>query len=237
MIIKLNNIYKNFEIGSGRNISTVNVIEDINLEIEKNQFVSIMGPSGSGKSTLLYMMGGIENPSSGEILIDKKNIVGMKDEELSILRREEMGFIFQFYNLVPNLTVEENMMVPILVSGEKVKQYKEKAHELLEMVGLIDRKNHKPGELSGGQQQRVAIARALMKNPKIILADEPIGNLDSISGKRIMEIFREICDKRGVTIVQATHSYESSKYGDRVIYLKDGKIVKDIKAEELIYAC
>lgn len=236
MIIKLNNIYKSFEIeGRGKNCS-VNVIENVNLEIEKNQFVSIMGPSGSGKSTLLYMMGGIENPSSGEILIDKENIVGMKDEELSILRREKIGFVFQFYNLIPNLTVEENMMVPILISGKKMKKYEEKAQELLELVGLIDRRNYKPGELSGGQQQRVAVARALMNNPSIILADEPIGNLDSASGKKIMEFFREICDKRGMTIVQATHSYESSKYGDRVIYLRDGKIVKDVKAEELSYA-
>lgn len=236
MIIKLNNIYKSFEIeGRGKNCS-VNVIENVNLEIEKNQFVSIMGPSGSGKSTLLYMMGGIENPSSGEILIDKENIVGMKDEELSILRREKIGFVFQFYNLIPNLTVEENMMVPILISGKKMKKYEEKAQELLELVGLIDRRNYKPGELSGGQQQRVAVARALMNNPSIILADEPIGNLDSASGKKIMEFFREICDKREMTIVQATHSYESSKYGDRVIYLRDGKIVKDVKAEELSYA-
>ncbi|KGK91931.1 macrolide ABC transporter ATP-binding protein [Desulfosporosinus sp. HMP52] len=202
----------------------VEVLKDVNVIIHKGEFVSIMGPSGSGKSTLLYLIGGLDKPTSGCIRVNGKEISKMKDKEESSMRRKEIGFVFQFYNLIPNLTVEENIVLPILLDSKKIKGYKQELNEILTIVGLSDRRNHTPKELSGGQQQRVAIARALINEPEIILADEPIGNLDSKTGTEVMELLKTINRERGRTIIQVTHSREAADYGQRIINLRDGKV-------------
>lgn len=221
-VIVVKNLCKNYKINDEEEIK---IIKNINFEVNKGDFVSIMGPSGSGKSTLLYLIGGLESITSGEILIHDKNITVMKDRQESCMRRKELGFVFQFYNLIPNLSVEENILLPIYLDGKKEKDYKDKVDELIEIVGLKERSKHTPRELSGGQQQRVAIARALINSPDIILADEPIGNLDSKSGQEIMELFSKINQEAGKTIVQVTHSEPASRYGNRVICIVDGQIV------------
>lgn len=220
-VIEVKNVSKAFLMGS----QEVEVLRNIDLTVGQGEFVSIMGPSGSGKSTLLYLIGGIDEPTSGSIFIDGIDLSGMNDTEISKIRRNKIGFVFQFYNLVPTLTVEENILVPIMLDGKKVNNYKERADHLIELVGLKDRKKHRPGELSGGQQQRVAIARAMINNPPIILADEPIGNLDSASGNDIMNLLKCLCNEEKKTIVQVTHSIEAAKFGSRVINIKDGKVL------------
>lgn len=205
----------------------VEVLKDINLEIKEGEFVSIMGPSGSGKSTLLYLIGGLDKPSSGTIRIKGREIAGLKDDEESRLRRQEIGFIFQFYNLIPNLNVEENIMLPILLDGKKMKDYRKELDSILDIVGLSDRRRHTPRELSGGQQQRVAIARALINQPDIILADEPTGNLDSKTGAEVLDLLAKINKENGKTIIQVTHSREAADYGQRIIHVKDGKVSEE----------
>lgn len=219
-IIELNALkktYKNEDV-------SVDVIKNIDLDIYKGEFVSIMGPSGSGKSTLLYLMGGLEKPTSGEVRIDKKALHEMNDSQESEMRRKSIGFVFQFYNLVPHLTVEDNILLPVLLNSGKKKDYKERLQHLLEVVGLKEKRKSYPARLSGGQQQRVAIARALINNPDIILADEPIGNLDSKTGTEIMELFRKINREEGKTVIQVTHSKESALYGSRIINVRDGEL-------------
>ncbi|MHB8130751.1 MAG: ABC transporter ATP-binding protein [Mobilitalea sp.] len=213
----LNKTYKNEDV-------SVDVIKNFNLDIFKGEFVSIMGPSGSGKSTLLYLMGGLEKPTSGGVKVDKKALHKMKDAEESEMRRKSIGFVFQFYNLVAHLTVEDNILLPVLLNGGKKKDYKERLLHLLEIVGLLDKRKSFPSRLSGGQQQRVAIARALINNPDIILADEPIGNLDSKTGNEIMELFKRINTEEGKTVIQVTHSKESAGYGNRIINVRDGEL-------------
>ena len=219
-MIKVNHVSKTFLIGK----MDVPVLEDINLTIEKGDFVSIMGPSGSGKSTLLYLMGGLDRVTKGEILIDGKEINQLSDDEQSKMRRKNIGFVFQFYNLIPNLTVEENIMMPALLDGATKKELKPKLDEILYLVGLTERRKHTPRELSGGQQQRTAIARALITEPDIIFADEPIGNLDTKSGLEIMSLFQKINREKNKTIVMVTHSEKSTEYGNRVIRLCNGHI-------------
>ena len=206
----------------------VEVLKNINIRIDEGEFVSIMGPSGSGKSTLLYLIGGLDKPSSGRIRIKGRELDGMNDDEESRLRRQEMGFIFQFYNLIPNLNVEENIMLPVLLDGKKLRDHRKALDEILETVGLADRRRHTPRELSGGQQQRVAIARALINQPDIILADEPIGNLDTKTGTEIMELLAKINRENGKTIIQVTHSKEAAEYGRRIIHVRDGKVSEAI---------
>jgi putative ABC transport system ATP-binding protein len=221
-VIETKQLTKVFKLGK----MEVEVLKDINLTIKEGEFVSIMGPSGSGKSTLLYLLGGLDGPTSGSVKIAGKELSVMKDKEQSIMRRRNVGFVFQFYNLIPNLDVEENIMLPLLLDGKKMKDYKDRLDEILNVVGLSDRKKHTPRELSGGQQQRVAIARALIGDPDVILADEPIGNLDSKTGTEVMELLRKINREKGKTIVQVTHSEEAAKYGQRVIYVRDGRVVE-----------
>ena len=219
--IKVNKIVKEF--GSKGNITRV--LDNVSIEIKNGEFVSLMGQSGSGKSTLLYLIGGLDNPTSGEILINEKDISKLNEKELSKLRRKDIGFVFQFYNLVQNLTVEENIMLPVIMDGKKEKDYQERLNKILKIIGLENKRNSLPSELSGGQQQRVSIARAIILSPSIILADEPIGNLDSKSGEEVMKLFKQINEEEGITILQVTHSEESAKYGNRIIRLKDGKIL------------
>ena len=211
---------KSYQLGE----SSVEILKDINLQIKRGSFYSIMGPSGSGKSTLLYLLGGLDKPTKGSIKINGQELSCMKDEEESKMRRNDIGFVFQFYNLIPNLDVEENIMLPILLDGKKLKDYQKDLDDILEIVGLIERRKHTPRELSGGQQQRVAIARALINKPDIIFADEPIGNLDSKTGIEIMKLLQEINVKQGKTIVQVTHSRESADYGTDIILVRDGCI-------------
>lgn len=220
-IIEVKDVCKVF--GSKENSNTV--LDNVSLDIEKGEFVSLMGESGSGKSTLLYLIGGLDKPTSGNICIDGKDINTIKEKELAILRRKDIGFVFQFYNLVQNLTVEENIMLPVIMDGRKEKDYKERLEEILDVVGLKEKRKALPNQLSGGQQQRVSIARAIILSPEVILADEPIGNLDSKSGEDVMNLFKTINKEEGITILQVTHSEESAKYGNRIIRLKDGKIV------------
>ncbi len=215
------NLCKNYSYG----VNEVKILKNINLSIEKGKFASIMGPSGSGKSTLLYLLGGLDNISSGDIKILGNSIVNMKDDKMSILRRRTLGFVFQFYNLLPDISIYENVLMPIILDKKKTKDYKEKAEELLEIVGLKDKMNYTPRELSGGQQQRVAIARSLINDPEIILADEPIGNLDSKTGMEILELLKKINEEKKKTIVMVTHSIESTEYSNMKINLKDGEVI------------
>lgn len=221
VVVDVKDVCKNFMLGK----EEVKVLKELNFDIKQGEFVSLMGPSGSGKSTLLYLIGGLDNPSTGQVMVNGKELKLMKDKEESIMRRREIGFVFQFYNLIPNLNVEENILLPVLLDGKSPKKYKEKLDEILDLVGLSDRRKHTPRELSGGQQQRVAIARALIGEPELILADEPIGNLDSVTGTEIMELFQKINREKGKTIVQVTHSENAAQYGTRIIRLKDGRLV------------
>ncbi|MHC1685233.1 MAG: ABC transporter ATP-binding protein [Clostridiaceae bacterium] len=221
--IEVNNLYKSFKLGK----ENIDVLKDLSFSVNKGEFLSIMGPSGCGKSTLLYLLGGLDNPSKGNIIINGRDYASMKEKEKSILRRRELGFVFQFYNLVPNLNVEDNILLPILLDGKKPKNYEKELKEILDIIGMESRRKHTPRELSGGQQQRVAIARALLFSPEIILADEPIGNLDSKSGIEIMKLFKTINKDLGKTIIQVTHSNEASTYGTRVLRLRDGEVELD----------
>ena len=220
-IIKVNNLIKTF----GKGDNKVTVLDNISFSINSGEFVSLMGASGSGKSTLLYLIGGLDTPTSGNVYINDLDINTLKEKKLAKLRREDIGFVFQFYNLVQNLTVEENIMLPVVMDGKKEKDYKDRLDKILKLIGLDGKRKNLPSELSGGQQQRVSIARAIILSPKIILADEPIGNLDSKSGIEVMNLFKKINEEENITILQVTHSLESANYGNRIINLKDGKII------------
>lgn len=214
-------IVKDFRLGT----TTTKVLKDISLQVMQGEFVSIMGPSGSGKSTLLYILGGLDAPTSGHVLLDGMDISRFGDEKMSRVRRQKIGFVFQFYNLIPNLSVEENIMLPLLLDGKKIGGYKKQLGQILEVVGLSDRRKHTPRELSGGQQQRVAIARALIGKPEILFADEPTGNLDSKTGAEIMTLLREINQSIHQTIIMVTHSPEAARSSSRIITVQDGAIL------------
>ena len=202
----------------------ISALSDISFEVEKGEFVSLMGASGSGKSTLLYLIGGLDRDFEGTIEIDGQDIGKMKERELSKLRLSKIGFIFQFYNLVQNLNVEDNILLPLMVKGKKRAELEKDLQEILEITGLTEKRKALPAELSGGQQQRVAIARAVLGNPEILLADEATGNLDSVSGTEIMKLFRRINEEKGITILLVTHSPECAGYGTRVVEIKNGRI-------------
>mgnify|MGYP001601924795 FL=1 len=218
--IEVENLYKSFDLGKEK----VDVLKKLSFNVRKGEFLSIMGPSGCGKSTLLYLLGGLDKPSKGNIVINGKKLTSMSEREKSLMRRREIGFVFQFYNLVPNLSVEDNIMLPLLIDGKKAKDLKNDLNKMLDITGMTSRKKHTPGELSGGQQQRVAIARALLFNPQIILADEPIGNLDSKTGTEIMNLFRDINREFNKTIIQVTHSEDAAIYGTDIMRIRDGEI-------------
>ncbi len=222
-IIEVKNICKSFGCKENR----TQVLDNISLTVEKGEFLSLMGASGSGKSTLLYLIGGLDTPDSGEILLNGRDIAKLRDKELSKLRREGMGFVFQFFNLVQNLTVEDNILLPLVMDGKDPKKYRERLDSILKTAGLSDKRRSYPSQLSGGQQQRCAIARAVIYEPQILLADEPTGNLDSKSGTGIMELFRRINKENGITILMVTHSLECAAYSDNVITLCDGCIIND----------
>ncbi|SHJ42851.1 putative ABC transport system ATP-binding protein [Clostridium cavendishii DSM 21758] len=220
-VLRAENLIKSY----GKNEAKVNAVNGINLTINKGEFVAIVGPSGSGKSTLLHLLGGVDNPTKGKVYIDGIDIYGLKENELSVLRRRKIGFIFQYYNLIPVLNAKENILIPVLLDHKK--EDAEYIEELMEVLGLQDRKNHLPSQLSGGQQQRVAIGRALANKPSIILADEPTGNLDSKNSKEILELLKLSVKKFNQTLVIITHDLNLAKQADRIIKISDGKIFSD----------
>ena len=202
-------------------------LDGVSLDIDRGEFAVIMGPSGSGKSTLLHLVGGLDRPTSGELLIDQRLVGQMADDELTVFRRTRIGFVFQFFNLLPTLTALENITLPFVLDGRSKQEAEQRAQTLLSRVGLENRKNHLPEEMSGGEIQRIAVARALAFDPPILLADEPTGNLDSKTGESILSLLRQINREAGCTIVMVTHSREAAGYGDRTIFFRDGKVEKE----------
>ncbi len=202
-------------------------LSDVNLSVEKGEFLAIMGASGSGKSTLLYLLGGLDRPTSGKVWLQDSELTKLDDDALSRLRRELLGFVFQFFNLVPVLTARENVAMPLILDGVSRAEALKRADEALARVGLGDRGSHRPSELSGGQQQRAALARALIAEPAVILADEPTGNLDSRSSDEVVQMLRQTVDKWGQTMILVTHDPRVAAHADRIVFLKDGKIVDD----------
>lgn len=218
-VIEVNNVSKTF--GKGENLNRV--LNGTSMSVDKGEFVSLMGASGSGKSTLLYLIGGLDRDFEGNISLCGEDIGSLKDKQLSDLRLKNVGFVFQFYNLVMNLNVEDNILLPQTMNGKKRSELKSALDEILEITGLTAKRKAMPATLSGGQQQRVAIARAVLGNPSVILADEPTGNLDSASTTEIMELFRKLNQEKGMTILQVTHSEQCAEYGTRIVRLDNGK--------------
>jgi putative ABC transport system ATP-binding protein len=229
IVLEAKEIAKQYQMGE----VTVQALSGISFAVKKGEFIAVMGPSGSGKSTLLHLLGGLDEPSAGAIILAGEPISDLTDKEVTVVRRRKVGFIFQFYNLVPTLTAEENVALPLLIDGQKVSSYKTKVSHLLEMVGLADRRKHRPDQLSGGQQQRVAIARAFANDPEIVLADEPTGNLDSKSGTVILELLSRSATEMHQTIVMVTHDPRAASFADSVVFLKDGQIVKRLVIDQL----
>ncbi len=221
-MIRLEHVFKIYEMGENK----VFALDDVSLRIAPHEFVSIIGPSGSGKSTLMNMLGCLDTPTQGKYLLDGMDVSQKTDDELAEIRNSKIGFVFQGFNLLPKLTAIENVELPLIYSNVSAKERHERALESLRKVGLAERANHKPTELSGGQQQRVAIARALITNPPIILGDEPTGNLDSKSGKEVMEIFKDL-NKNGNTIILITHDSGVAAQAKRVIRIQDGKLYEE----------
>jgi putative ABC transport system ATP-binding protein len=224
-MIELYDVSKTY--GEGEN--QVAALSHLDLRLEQGQFVSIMGASGSGKSTLLNLISAIDTPSEGSIVIDGEDISRMDDDRLTLFRRRRIGLIFQFFNLLPTLNALDNTLLPVMLERRVSAQDRERAAELLDSVGLGSRRTHFMHQLSGGQMQRVAIARALMMRPRLILADEPTGNLDSVTGAATLELLRKTCDSTGTTIVMVTHDKNAAEVGDRILWLKDGEIVRNEK--------
>ena len=221
-LIEAQNISKIYKTGEVE----VKALDGVSFEVKKGEFVAIMGPSGSGKSTLMHIIGALDKPTSGEYVLDGKNVEKLNEDELADIRNEKIGFVFQFYNLLSRTSALKNVSIPMMYGGLSKEERIKKAKKYLEMVGLGDRLDHTPGQLSGGQQQRVAIARALSMNPSIILADEPTGNIATKQAVEIMEIFQDI-NEEGNTILMITHESEIAEYAKRIIKIRDGKIAKD----------
>lgn len=220
-IIKLENVRKVYQLGKVELVA----LKGVSLEISPGSFVTIMGPSGSGKSTLLNMIGCLDFPTEGKVFLKGKDIAGLSENELSQLRGKTIGFIFQEFNLLPNLDALENVTLPMVFQGTPVEEREEKAREILTSVGLGNRISHQPAELSGGERQRVAVARAFANNPEVVIADEPTGNLDSITGKRIMEVLTDFHKREGKTIVVVTHDPNIAGYSEEIVNIKDGEII------------
>ncbi|MCD4812516.1 ABC transporter ATP-binding protein [bacterium] len=220
-ILQLENIKKEFVMGKSR----LPVLRGVSLDVTKGELVSIMGPSGAGKTTLLNIAGGLMHPSSGSVTIDGDNLFVKSDEGISQSRNKNIGFVFQMHHLLPEFTAEENVMMPARIAGVGVSAALSRARELLREVGLGERLNHRPGELSGGEQQRVAIARALMNQPKLLLADEPTGDLDGPTAREIHHLFRQINEQQGQTVIMVTHNPELGALAGRTITIEDGRIV------------
>ena len=220
-ILKVKNLTKIY----GKDTTKVTALDNVSFSVEKGEFVAIVGASGSGKSTLLHIIGGVDRPTSGKVFIDGQDIFKLNDDKLAIFRRRQVGLIYQFYNLIPILNVEENITLPLALDNREVN--KDKLDDMLKLLGLQNRRNHLPNELSGGQQQRTSIGRALITNPTIILADEPTGNLDSKSSDEIVSLLKKSNKQLKQTIIMITHNMEIAKNADRIIKIEDGKIVEE----------
>ena len=224
-VLQAKSLHKRYELGE----HSVDALAGVDFVVQEGDFVAIMGPSGSGKSTLLHLIGGLDQPSDGEVTVADKRLSMMKDKQITLLRRRNIGFVFQFFNLLPTLSAEENITLPLLIDGKRISKYKERLATLLDLVGLSERRKHKPEQLSGGEQQRVALARALVTEPALVLADEPTGNLDTKTGKAIMELLRRSCDELGQTVIVVTHDPRAALFADRVVFLQDGLISSSIQ--------
>ncbi len=209
----------------GEGEAAVDALVDVSTAFDRGRFTAIMGPSGSGKSTLMHILAGLDKPTSGTVSLDGQEITGLDDGELTKLRRDKLGFVFQFFNLLPVLTAEENLVLPLSIAGRKPDE--QWLEQLIQTVGLGDRRTHRPSELSGGQQQRVAVARALVSKPAVVFADEPTGNLDSKSSAEVLRLLRQAVDEFGQTVVMVTHDPAAASHADRLITLRDGRIVHD----------
>lgn len=221
-ILKVENLTKTY--GSGENL--VHAVDDVSFSVEKGEFVAIVGASGSGKSTLLHLIGGVDRPTSGKIFVDSNDISKMNDDKLAVFRRRQVGIVYQFYNLIPILTVEENITLPCDLDGRGVDR--ERLEMILDSFGLRARRKHLPNQLSGGQQQRTSIARALINNPSLVLADEPTGNLDSKSSEEVMSMLKMCNQSYGQTVIMITHNLDIAKQADRIITISDGKLVEEV---------
>jgi putative ABC transport system ATP-binding protein len=232
-IIKLENVWKRYQLGE----IDLPILKGINLEIKPGSFATIMGPSGSGKSTLMYLLGLLDTPSDGKIYLDGKDVSSFSEDRLAQVRGKKIGFIFQQFNLLQNLTALENVMLPMIFQGVSEEKRKEKAKALLDSVDLEHRINHKPKEMSGGEQQRIAIARSLVNDPEILIADEPTGNLDSTTGKTVMEILKKLHEEQHKTIVVVTHDPTIAHYSQNIIHIQDGQIVSNhFQDKEVLWA-
>lgn len=223
-ILHAQNLSKQYRVGA----TLVDALRDVSLAVEEGEFLVVMGPSGSGKSTLLHLLGAVDQPSSGEVNLDGQRLADLSDKEATLLRRRRVGLVFQFFNLLPTLTAEENIALPLLIDGKQLRDHQVRIDQLLELVGLSERRRHMPDQLSGGEQQRVAIARAMVSEPAILLADEPTGNLDTRIGDEILELLRRACDQRGQAIVMVTHDARAASYGDRILFLRDGQVAGEM---------
>ena len=230
VIIKLEDVWKIYKLGE----LELPILKGVSLEIARGAFVVVLGPSGSGKSTLLNMIGCLDLPTKGRVFLEGNNISKMSEDELAQIRGRKIGFIFQQFNLLQNLNALENVMIPMIFQGKSEKERQERAKSLLNSLELGNRIDHRPTELSGGEQQRIAIARSLANNPEIIVADEPTGNLDSSTGKKIMEILIDLHKNEGKTIIVVTHDPNIANYSNQVVYLKDGKIISNHLVEEKV---
>lgn len=223
-ILTVRNVKKSYRMGK----VLVPALRGVNFEVKEGEFLTIFGPSGSGKSTLLHLIGCLDRPDDGEIFVDNTNVLKLSDDKLAELRLTKIGFVFQFFNLLPKLTALKNVELPLTIGGMPEKESMEKAKEMLRFMGLETRMNHRPSELSGGEQQRVAIARALVNNPKIVLADEPTGNLDTKTGWEIVQLMKKLNEDKGQTFIVVTHDSHIAETADRSVYLKDG-LVESVK--------
>ena len=226
-VVKIENVTREYQVGK---VET-KALRGINLTIESGEFTTLVGPSGSGKTTLLQMIGCLDQPTTGQVFINDKDVTRLNRNQRADMRRGTIGFIFQFFALIPTLTAYENVEMPLLMNGHSSKERRERVMELLNAVDLADRANNRPDQLSGGQQQRVAVARALAPEPTLVLADEPTANLDTTNGQQVMEIMQKLNNETGVTFVFATHDPRVIKYAKRVVTLQDGLIVNDKKTE------
>ncbi len=224
VVVEARGVRKVYTLGSLQ----VEALRGVDLAVRRGEFVAIMGPSGSGKSTLLHLLGGLDRPTAGEVRIEGRSLGELEDEALTLLRRRRIGFVFQFFNLLPTLTAWENVALPLLLDGQDPGRHRDRIDRLLRQVGLWDRRDHRPEQLSGGQQQRVALARALVMEPALLLADEPTGNLDTRAGREVLELMRRTCEATGQTLVMVTHDPLAASYADRVIFLQDGRVAAEL---------
>jgi putative ABC transport system ATP-binding protein len=228
-VLEAKGLRKHYQLGA----LAVEALAGVDFTVEQGEFVAIMGPSGSGKSTLLYLLGGLDKPSAGEIRLAGKPLSAMNDDQVTHARRR-IGFVFQFFHLMPDLSAEDNILLPVVIDHKDPRKYEARLATLLNLVGLTERRRHKPDQLSGGEQQRVALARALLTEPAIVLADEPTGNLDTRTGMTIMELLRRSCDELHQTTVAVTHDPRAATYADRVVFLRDGGIVSEVRLGQAV---